>query len=62
MKFSGCRTFKYLFYIDFEASLADPRAQYALENLQVSQLSRENIITPFLQFYFSLSALTLFAM
>jgi len=37
MKFSGGRSFKYLLYIDFEASLADPRARYALENLQVSQ-------------------------
>ncbi|KAK7332328.1 hypothetical protein VNO80_29078 [Phaseolus coccineus] len=27
-------SFKYLLYIDFEASLADPRARYALENLQ----------------------------
>ncbi|RZB89967.1 Arogenate dehydratase/prephenate dehydratase 1, chloroplastic, partial [Glycine soja] len=26
--------FEYLFYIDFEASMADPQAQYALENLQ----------------------------
>lgn len=26
--------FDYLFYIDFEASMADPRAQYALGNLQ----------------------------
>ncbi|KAK7303303.1 hypothetical protein RJT34_14206 [Clitoria ternatea] len=26
--------FDYLFYIDFEASMADPNAQYALENLQ----------------------------
>ena len=25
-----------MFYIDFEASMAEPRAQYALEHLQVS--------------------------
>lgn len=32
------RYFDYLFYIDFEASMADPRAQYALGHLQVSLL------------------------
>ncbi|GFP91971.1 arogenate dehydratase/prephenate dehydratase 1 chloroplastic [Phtheirospermum japonicum] len=32
---SGCATyFDYLFYIDFEASMAEPRAQYALGHLQ----------------------------
>lgn len=30
------RYFDYLFYIDFEASMAEPRAQYALGHLQVS--------------------------
>ncbi|XP_027338212.1 arogenate dehydratase/prephenate dehydratase 1, chloroplastic-like [Abrus precatorius] len=30
----SAKYFDYLFYIDFEASMADPRAQYALENLQ----------------------------
>ncbi|XP_061336964.1 arogenate dehydratase/prephenate dehydratase 1, chloroplastic-like [Gastrolobium bilobum] len=30
----SAKSFDYLFYIDFEASMADPRAQYALENLQ----------------------------
>ncbi|KAK9267698.1 hypothetical protein L1049_010130 [Liquidambar formosana] len=31
----GCsKYFDYLFYIDFEASMAEPRAQYALEHLQ----------------------------
>ncbi|TKY72167.1 Arogenate dehydratase/prephenate dehydratase 1 [Spatholobus suberectus] len=34
----GDKHFEYLFYIDFEASMADPRAQYALENLQVRSL------------------------
>ena len=31
----GFRYFDYLFYIDFEASMADPRAQNALGHLQV---------------------------
>ncbi|KAF3616594.1 Arogenate dehydratase/prephenate dehydratase 1, chloroplastic [Capsicum annuum] len=30
----SAKYFDYLFYIDFEASMADPRAQYALEHLQ----------------------------
>ncbi|CAN6546699.1 unnamed protein product [Malus baccata var. baccata] len=30
----SARYFDYLFYIDFEASMADPRAQYALEHLK----------------------------
>ncbi|KAL2341290.1 hypothetical protein Fmac_009230 [Flemingia macrophylla] len=30
----SAKYFDYLFYVDFEASMADPRAQYALENLQ----------------------------
>ncbi|KAI3456465.1 hypothetical protein Pfo_013128 [Paulownia fortunei] len=35
--YSGSATyFDYLFYIDFEASMAEPRAQYALGHLQVS--------------------------
>lgn len=34
--FSGGRYFDYLFFIDFEASMAEPRAQYALGHLQVS--------------------------
>ncbi|XP_068496374.1 arogenate dehydratase/prephenate dehydratase 1, chloroplastic-like [Phaseolus vulgaris] len=33
-KEGSATSFKYLLYIDFEASLADPRARYALENLQ----------------------------
>ena len=35
--FSGfiCRYFDYLFYVDFEASMADVRAQNALGHLQV---------------------------
>lgn len=35
-KSSGGRYFDYLFYIDFEASMAEPRAQFALGHLQVS--------------------------
>lgn len=31
-----CRYFDYLFYVDFEASMADLRAQNALGHLQVS--------------------------
>ncbi|CAL5417193.1 unnamed protein product [Camellia sinensis] len=31
----SARYFDYLFYIDFEASMAEPRAQYALGHLQV---------------------------
>ncbi|KAK7243566.1 hypothetical protein RIF29_38369 [Crotalaria pallida] len=31
----SAKYFDYLFYIDFEASMADPRAQYALGHLQV---------------------------
>lgn len=34
--YAGGRYFDYMFYIDFEASMAEPRAQYALEHLQVS--------------------------
>ncbi|KAJ9689728.1 hypothetical protein PVL29_012427 [Vitis rotundifolia] len=34
----SAKYFEYLFYIDFEASMADPRAQYALGHLQVSAL------------------------
>ncbi|CAL5414274.1 unnamed protein product [Camellia sinensis] len=30
----SARYFDYLFYIDFEASMAEPRAQYALGHLQ----------------------------
>lgn len=33
--FDFYRYFDYLFYIDFEASMAEPRAQYALGHLQV---------------------------
>ncbi|KOM53416.1 hypothetical protein LR48_Vigan09g207500 [Vigna angularis] len=33
-KEGSAKSFKYLLYIDFEASLADPRARNALENLQ----------------------------
>lgn len=33
---SGGRDFDYLFFIDFEASMAEPRAQNALGHLQVS--------------------------
>lgn len=32
----GCRQFNYIFYIDFEASMADVHAQNALKDLQVS--------------------------
>lgn len=32
---SSGRYFDYLFYIDFEASMAEARAQHALGNLQV---------------------------
>ncbi|KAK6124470.1 hypothetical protein DH2020_041776 [Rehmannia glutinosa] len=38
---SGSATyFDYLFYIDFEASMAEPRAQYALGHLQITQKLR----------------------
>ncbi|CAJ1962492.1 unnamed protein product, partial [Sphenostylis stenocarpa] len=30
----SAKSFRYLFYIDFEASLAEQRVRYALENLQ----------------------------
>lgn len=33
------RYFDYLFYIDFEASMAETRAQHALGHLQVSVLT-----------------------
>lgn len=37
------RYFDYLFFIDFEASMAEPRAQYALEHLQVSLLFNNQV-------------------
>jgi len=33
MEFSGCNYFEYPFFIGFEAFMAEPQAQYALENL-----------------------------
>lgn len=33
--FNVCRYFDYMFYIDFEASMAEARAQSALGHLQV---------------------------
>lgn len=35
----GDRYFDYLFYIDFEASMMEPRAQFALGHLQVDHSS-----------------------
>jgi prephenate dehydratase len=32
----GCRLFNYIFYVDFEASMTDVRAQNALKGLEVS--------------------------
>ena len=41
---SGARYFDYLFYIDFEASMAETRAQNALGHLQVSPLKLYNYV------------------
>lgn len=41
----GGRYFDYLFYIDFEASMADPRAQFALGHLQVSLFTFHDIFS-----------------
>ena len=39
------RSFDYLFYIDFEASMAEIRAQHALGHLQVSFPSNSRALT-----------------
>ena len=47
MKFFGGNYFENFFYIDFEAFMADPHAQYALENLQVNPSYHKNFILIF---------------
>lgn len=39
----GIHVFDYLFYVDLEASMAEPRAQNALRHLQVSERGREDV-------------------
>ncbi|VFQ96276.1 unnamed protein product [Cuscuta campestris] len=43
----SAKYFDYLFYIDFEASMAEPRAQYALGHLQVTYFSTSSEMTYF---------------
>lgn len=40
------RYFDYLFYVDLEASMADPISQNALEHLKVSFLSPQHMRFP----------------
>ncbi|PKA46707.1 Arogenate dehydratase/prephenate dehydratase 1, chloroplastic [Apostasia shenzhenica] len=45
LNFGSAKYFDYLFHVDFEASMADPRAQNALSNLQVSILMEMGCIS-----------------
>lgn len=45
------RSFDYLFYIDFEASMAELRAQHALGHLQVSELFIAGLSSLFNRFF-----------